>query len=272
MQDFPYHWIKTLPMGYYPIKCKPENEAVISRVNEDIFSRGQPINRFWTFQLIDVISKVFNLNTVKTIFDVGSRDGLQSMEFRVWFPQSRVLAFEPHPTGIEQIKRNTANWNIELVQVACGDHNGKISFHAVPPSNNMGASSILKVNVDHHRSGTWVGNEIEVDCRRLEDICAEKGIDEIDIMWVDVQGAELMVLDGLGDKLKKTKVIATEIGVSDLYLGSATLTDLHTYLARQGFLCVAAYCHDAIPLIDFIKNGSGEMDLVYVNSAYLSKE
>lgn len=272
MQDFPYHYIKTLPMGFYPIQGKAVNAPVIARVTEELFRRGQPVNRFWTFQLIDVLSKIFDLNTFRTVLDVGSRDGLQSIEFRVWFPQARVLAFEPHPTGIELINRNTSGWQVELCAVACGEQDGRITFNAVPPNNNMGASSMLKVNADHHRSGTWVGEEIEVECRRLDGICAEKQIDEIDIMWVDVQGAELMVLDGLGDKIAKTKVIATEVGVSDLYHGGAGLKELHTYLTQRGFMCVGAYCHDQIPLIDYIRKESGELDLIYVNSAYLGLE
>lgn len=270
MQAFPYHYIKQLTYGFYRIEGLDVNYPVIARVGEEIFRRGQPVNRFWTFQLIDVISKIFDLNAFKTVLDVGSRDGFQSIEFRIWFPDARILAFEPHPTGIELVRHYTSGWNIEICPFACGAQNGMTNFFATPPTSNMGASSLLPVDMDNHRSASWVGDPIQVECRRLDNLCAEKEIEEIDILWADVQGAEMMVMSGLGDLIYKTKAIATEIGVSSLYQGSTQLEQLHGYLVEHDFICVGAYCHDHIPLIDFIRLGSGELDLVYVNKRYIN--
>jgi len=37
----------------------------------------------------------------------------------------------------------------------------------------------------------YVQNKVEVDCIRLDDLCGQLQIDVIDLIWMDLQGAEL---------------------------------------------------------------------------------
>jgi hypothetical protein len=65
--------------------------------------------------------------------------------------------------------------------------------------------------------------------------CKQNVIDKIDIIWIDVQGAELNVFKGGENILKNTKVIFTEVGLKAYYEGHSLKKDIDNYLLNLGF-------------------------------------
>lgn len=55
-------------------------------------------------------------------------------------------------------------------------------------------------------------------------------------MWMDVQGAELLVLKGAEELLKRTKIIMTEVGLKPYYEGHTLKVEIDSYLAAHGFV------------------------------------
>ena len=70
---------------------------------------------------------------------------------------------------------------------------------------------------------------------------------------MDVQGAEKIVIDSLGDYLNEVKVIATEVGLQELYVNSTTKNELDKLL--DGFIAL-----DESP-----ESSMTEMDIIYIN-------
>jgi len=70
---------------------------------------------------------------------------------------------------------------------------------------------------------------------------------------MDVQGAEKIVIDSLGHYLNEVKVIATEVGLQELYVNSTTKNELDKLL--DGFIAL-----DESP-----ESSMTEMDIVYIN-------
>lgn len=245
------------PMKFRPINPRIESNRIYTdRVDEKTYLTGQPINKYWTFDFIETISNYIDFNTIKTIFDVGSRDGHQSVEFRKWFPNARIVAFEANPNQINLCINNTKNHNIEIVPRAVSDSNGQITFFIA--SNNVGASSLLE-NSGHPRSNAWPQTKTIVESVRIDDWCKDNNVDSIDLLWMDVQGAEKIVLNGCGDLLDNVKSICTEVEVEHLYRGSTLKRDLDDYLKEKGFS----------ELVTFQMPGNvAERDVIYINKKF----
>jgi hypothetical protein len=79
----------------------------------------------------------------------------------------------------------------------------------------------------------YVQDEIEVECVRIDTILQERNIDKVDIIWMDLQGAELIALKSLGDILKNVSIICTETEMNPMYRDQALFKDIDDYLKED---------------------------------------
>ena len=213
----------------------------------------------WTKKLINTIENKIDFNEIKIILDIGSRDGCQSLELNRWFPHATIYAFEPVKENYEFTVKNVESIDkIKVYPYAINDYNGKTKFYEVY-NGNVGASSLLKTT-DHWRSTHWAQKETEVDCIVLGDWLKNNNIVDVDLIWMDVQGAENIVLKSLKDYLDNVKVIATEVGLERLYHGSTSKDELDKILSS--FLVLD---ETPEPLMT-------EMDVVYINKKLLKND
>jgi FkbM family methyltransferase len=268
--------IKLTPFKFRKINPKIENNVkYISNVDINKYLTGQPLNKYWTFDFIETISDYIDFNEVNTIFDIGSRDGYQSVEFRNWFPNSKIVAFEANPYLIDSCKSVTKDYNIEIIPNAVSDTNGKVDFYAC--TNIVGCSSLLEVNTNHPRSSEWQQQKITVDAIRIDNWCKNNSINKIDLLWIDVQGAEKMVLNGIGDFLNDVKAICTEVEISHMYNGSILKNELDEFLLDKGFIELQTFHMGFQPdgreieSLEEISMTQGECDVIYINKKYLYK-
>jgi len=109
------------------------------------------------------------------------------------------------------------------------------TFHI---SNDSQCSSLLML--EKHK--IFYPHIVESDIKSLPAYRLDKFIDNnnIDISLYnfinfDLQGAELMALKGMGDKLNYIDYIYTEISLSNLYDGCVLVEELDEYLSQYGF-------------------------------------
>lgn len=210
----------------------------------------------WTKKLIESIKDKIDFNEISVILDIGSRDGCQSLELNRWFPHAKIYAFEPVKENYEFTVKNVESIkNIQAYPYAINYYNGKTKFYEVY-NGNVGASSLLQTT-NHWRSSQWFQKETEVDCIVLSDWLKENNIKYVDLIWMDVQGAEIIVLDSLKDYLDNVKVIATEVGIEELYHNSTSKSELDNKL--KSFIAI-----DETP-----ESLMTEMDVVYINKNLL---
>jgi len=62
---------------------------------------------------------------------------------------------------------------------------------------------------------------------------------QFDFLNIDIQGAELRALRGLGSRIKQLHWIYAEVNVRPLYAGCALLPELDKFLRSQGFVRAA---------------------------------
>lgn len=186
--------------------------------------------------LIDNFLNYINTNggiDPKVILDVGSRDLDQSIEFNSVYPNAKIHAFEPNPVQFEICKQKKVPYeNISVHQYALGDIEGKVEFHLT--LGNIGASSLLKP-IDVPFASTQEVQKIGVQCIRLESFLKNNNIDNIDILWMDTQGVELLALMGMGEYLKKVKFLHCEAATAAYYEGHILKDKLDSYLMENGF-------------------------------------
>jgi hypothetical protein len=76
---------------------------------------------------------------------------------------------------------------------------------------------------------------LTVQTRTLDDIALEARISEIDLLKIDVQGAEGKVLVGASQMLNRTRFIWVEVSFKPLYENSPTFFDIYAQMDAAGF-------------------------------------
>lgn len=196
------------------------------------------------------IDNIFKPDQPLIIFEIGSCEGEDSIRLKQKFPNAAIYTFEPLPGNIKKIKKNFKRYGLpgdKVFQIALGDSNGTAEFHVssghpedLPKTKDWDygnkSSSLLppKMTLKTHK---WLkfNKKIKVKTQRLDSFCAEHNINHIDFAFIDVQGAELMVLQGAGNFLKKVKAIWMEVEAVELYAGQPLKNDVETFMAEQGF-------------------------------------
>lgn len=178
------------------------------------------------------------------IFDIGSRDCMQSIEFYNHFPNAKIYAFECNPNTLNICKKNIENYRdrITLIEGAVCDYDGEITFYPINQKKtitswtdgNPGASSLFKSNGTYDVE-TYVQDEIKTNCHRLDTIIKKHTIKNVDIIWMDLQGAELLAMKGLGDFIKGVKYIHTEVSFKEMYEGQVMFMELNDFFISRGF-------------------------------------
>ena len=162
---------------------------------------------------VKFILDIIDLDNSKLILDIGSWHLDQSIELNTIFPNSKIHAFEPVPSSYENcLNKSIFYKNINVHNIALSNFNGETSFFCVDSEKsskpNIGASSLNKFIEGLNGSffgESWIQKEIKVNVKTLDKWCDEMKIDAIDIIWIDVQGAELNAFQGAKEILKNTK-------------------------------------------------------------------
>jgi FkbM family methyltransferase len=165
---------------------------------------------------------------VDTIFELGSRDGLDAIELQKHF-QAQVYAWECNPDSLILCRKNLDSTSIQLVEKAVWSKNQKIKFFPIV-NGNIGASSAFQVNTQYPHE-ELIQKEIEVDAVRIDSWYQDK----IDLVAMDLQGSELEALKGMGDLLKTTKYIITEGQFQKIYQDTPHISTIENYLSKYGF-------------------------------------
>jgi FkbM family methyltransferase len=152
-------------------------------------------------------------NTRSNCVDVGCHKGEILDYIRKVAPLGKHFGFEPIPSLVDKLRRKFRKTNCEILQIALSNSRGRSPFNYV--ITNPSYSGLKKRRYD--RKGEK-DIEIMVDTDLLDNIIPYEV--KIDFIKIDVEGAELLVLQGAGKLIKKDKpVIVFEYGIggSDYY-------------------------------------------------------
>jgi len=149
----------------------------------------------------------------------------------------QVVAFEPVPftfgtlsTVVDRLGLD----NVELVNAGCSDREGTTEF--VIPKQGTGVTDDLQAHLaDRHDPGPAVPVEsVQCEIVRLDD--ALEGTDRVDVMKLDIEGAELEALRGGSGVLERFHpVVIAEVDAEFLGGFGHTPADLEGFLGSLGY-------------------------------------
>ena len=185
-----------------------------------------------------IFTELFDIKSKLTILDVGTYDGKDSLEFSKLFPNSTIYSFEADKSSVKVFNKIAGYIDIiNLVEPALSDIDGDIDWYASDSDTRRhydfeegwSASSSIKKPDNHLNIFTDVlfNEKSSVKSMRLDTwLDQTKDVDEIDIMWVDVNGGEREFIDGALKTLQgKVKYLYIEFnGVKDKKLYEDCLT------------------------------------------------
>lgn len=118
----------------------------------------------------------------RTIVDAGANIGMASIFFTRKYPEAKVIAIEAEASNFAALIKNVKNYsNVIPIQAALWDRDGEISVSEADPSTGaFGKWGFV----------THEGCGIPVRAITMRTLKAETGIDMIDVLKVDIEGAE----------------------------------------------------------------------------------
>lgn len=166
-----------------------------------------------------------------TIVDAGANIGITGIWFLAHRPGARLHCFEPEGTNHRLLCENLAGrGEVTIARAALGAHDGETTLHVArhgalhstrPPSGASGAGSEAgRGEAEVSRDGSEVLGTETVPVVRLGEYLETAEVSTVDLLKLDVEGAELDLLQGLGAAIDRVDRIAGEIHESRVDTGA----------------------------------------------------
>ncbi len=180
-----------------------------------------------SFAEVERAERIFYLEYLRegmTVFDVGANVGELTLLFSRFVGDGNVHAFEASSETFMHLKivcEATGKRNVSLNHLALSDKNGTIRLHvyedALSSFNSQAARPLKNYGLDFEP----VGIE-ETPATTVDDYCERKKIELIDLLKIDVEGAELQVLRGARRMLKSKRIacLTFEFGQTTFDMGN----------------------------------------------------
>ncbi len=174
-----------------------------------------------------------------TILEIGANDGTHTLQFAACFRDPAIHCFEPEPRAIRRFRRNLRGVpNVRLVEAAVGATTGTVRFHRSDGQRHKrwrrplpegwdysGSIRPPKRHLDVHPDVEF-REPIEVPMLSIDDWALEHSVEGVDLVWMDVQGAEREVLAGMRATLPRIRFLYTEYSDVELYEGQPNLAEI----------------------------------------------
>ena len=247
--------LKRVFLQYNPTK-KSFNQPNIQKIHRNTnirymyFDRTNYINS--PSPIEGELKILFRQNAPLIIFEIGACEGEDSIKYSRLFPNSKIFSFEPLPENIKLIHNNFLRYGIKNASCynkALSSKNGTAEFYVssgrpegaiesdwdygnkssslLPPANHMKMVNFIQFN-----------RKIEIETITLKSFCEANTISAIDFIHMDVQGAEMLVLEGAGDFLSSIKAIWLEVSKIDFYKNQPLVDDIKKFMKENKFVLI----------------------------------
>ena len=178
---------------------------------------------------------------IKTVFDVGGHRGQSAVQFVNAFPRADIYSFEPFPESYQLLVASVKDiGRVHPYQAGLAERSGTRLFHA---SDESCLNSLLPATEDWAWKTRPLRPAIELEFVTLDEFCEAHGIQTIDFLKIDVQGAERLVLQGADRYLKSGSIrgIKLEVTFIEAYEGQSRFDELYRKLTDYGYMFCGLY-------------------------------
>jgi FkbM family methyltransferase len=183
-----------------------------------------------------------------TVCNVGSRkisaeDDYASRGWHIFAPHLSIYGFDADADACElanaELESRQVDWQEKHIPLALGQTVGEsilyVTKHPMctslyPPNESFatrfdGLSEVMGLDFT-----------LEIETTTLDEFCGQEGIQAIDFLQIDVQGADLDVLKGAAEQVKQhVMAIQIEVEFSPLYSNQPLFADIDSYLRQQQY-------------------------------------
>jgi FkbM family methyltransferase len=160
------------------------------------------------------------------ILDLGGNIGLSSVFFSKAFPEAKLAVVEPDPRNLTLLRKNLGlnGASAMVVDGAVGHRAGTLTLrYGVNPT--CSSTTLTEWTAIHE-----LVNEIEVPVTTVPKVMEQAGWDHIDLLKIDIEGAEEELLSRDNQWLAKVEAIIMEVHAN------TTIERLNGHLAPFGFI------------------------------------
>lgn len=213
---------------YYRLKYYP---IIIRRNTSDI----EAFRQIFIYKDYDVS---YPNKKPKLIIDAGANVGYATLFFRKKFPSAKIISIEPAESNFEVLRKNVAHYqNITIIQRGVWGKMGYLKIH-------------------DRGSGEWgyITEEVtadepyDVEVITLDEILEISGAEKIDILKIDVEGAEKNIFShNYSSWLGKTDMIIIELhdrissGCSDAFYSAIKKYNFKEYYSGENIVLTKIY-------------------------------
>lgn len=198
-------------------------KRTVNRILKQLNHRVEHVNAIPSFDRLVEYLKQAGL-APQTVFDVGIAAGTPWLYAA--FPKAKYFLFDPTPQSLPYMQSIAKTIDAEIMNFALGNADGEIKF---------------KIREDH--AGSTIFDEIgevevlsenKVPIRRFDAVI--KDFARPSLMKIDIQGAELMMLEGVGDRMADLDCIIVETAIIATLKGQPEFADVVHFMKERDFV------------------------------------
>ena len=191
--------------------------------------------------------------------DVGAYEGEFTDSVLSYFQPERVWLVEADPdqAGLLQTKYREES-RAKVVPAAIADQSGTLEFHVNAHRPSSSLMPIASQTAGVFQKEMNQARVVRVPALSLDELFEKEELPDIDLMKVDIQGAERLLIQGGGNALKRIRLVFMEVWFEECYQGSALFPEIQTLMTNSGFKLRSFH--------EFRKGSDG--NLIYSNALY----
>lgn len=239
---------------------EPQRNAAVSQVSLKTYSRlirhrASRLTGFrllkrkrWGVDWLEDCSRICrerwnpNFTTLDTVFDVGANVGQSAIHFCQRLESKHVLSFEPVSATFNDLVKNTSHLPaVQCLPYGLSDANEESQINIF--SSSVFATTCDSTPVMNTQNQSFERSET-IQLRTLDSAREDLGVDQIDLLKVDTEGADLRTIRGAEESLRRRKIgfIVFEFyQVSSHESPVGTLVPLDEFLASHGYRFISFY-------------------------------
>ena len=233
-------WIKTpiLTRAYRQLGMQYNREG-ISPVLANFISRGRPL----------------------TLIDAGAHHGCFTRTLANYCGIDRALLVEPQPTHADKLRRDFPTPKYEVIQCALSNEFAEIELEINEFDATTSILPMERTSPDFRGIDVSVREKIKCQTQTLDSLVTKASLSAVDLLKIDVQGAEDKLLEGAKKTLEITSLVWCEVSFRPIYNGSAAFPTIYNRMCDAGFQLMA--------LEPAYRSASGELlqaDVLFLNN------
>ena len=172
-------------------------------------------------------NRLASITKPNSVLDIGAHVGAFAANLRNYCPDAEFLCIEGNKDCIPYIKQQGFNF----IEAYLSKENSYRTLYKTQYNSTNTGDSFYRENTQYYDSNNVIITSVET--RRLDSLIDPYS--SFDLVKIDVQGAEIDVMEGAGDIIANSKFLLLEAAVTNYNEGAPKQQDVINYMNNLGF-------------------------------------